>query len=507
MKSDIRVRFAPSPTGPLHIGGVRTALYNYLFAKKMNGTFILRIEDTDQNRYVPGTEKYIIDSLNWCNIPFDEGPGKNEKYGPYRQSERKSIYKEYAERLVRDGNAYYAFDTSDQLNEHRKHHETEGKTFVYNWHNREKGRLINSLVLPDDVTKKRIENGDDFVIRFKTPKDESLVLTDEIRGIINIDTNTLDDKVLFKSDGMPTYHLANIVDDYLMKISHIIRGEEWLPSLPLHVLLYNSFGWAVPKFAHLPLILKPIGKGKLSKRDGDKLGFPVFPLAYTNEKTGEVSRGYKEDGYFPDAFINMLSFLGWNPGTDQELFTLDDLITSFELSRVSKSGAKFNLDKTNWFNQQYLQNKTNNELTQLYETILKEKGLDFSYDFINKVVSLIKERAVFVKDFWTLSNYFFETPTSYNEKASRKQWKENTGELMKEVASLITSIDDFSSTTIEKTVKEWITSKEMGFGKIMQPLRLAMVGDMKGPHLFDIIEMIGKEESIIRIHKIINTLS
>ena len=507
MKSDIRVRFAPSPTGPLHIGGVRTALYNYLFAKKMNGTFILRIEDTDQNRYVPGTEKYIINSLNWCNIPFDEGPGKNEKYGPYRQSERKSIYKEYAERLVRDGNAYYAFDTSDQLNEHRKQHETEGKTFIYNWHNREKGRLINSLVLPDDVTKKRIENGDDFVIRFKTPKDESLVLTDEIRGIINIDTNTLDDKVLFKSDGMPTYHLANIVDDYLMKISHVIRGEEWLPSLPLHVLLYNSFGWPVPKFAHLPLILKPVGKGKLSKRDGDKLGFPVFPLAYTNEKTGEVSRGYKEDGYFPDAFINMLSFLGWNPGTDQELFTLDDLITSFELSRVSKSGAKFNLDKTNWFNQQYLQNKTNNELTQLYETILKEKGLDFSYDFINKVVSLIKERAVFVKDFWTLSNYFFETPTSYNEKASRKQWKENTGELMKEVASLITSIDDFSSTTIEKTVKEWITSKEMGFGKIMQPLRLAMVGDMKGPHLFDIIEMIGKEESIIRIHKIINTLS
>jgi glutamyl-tRNA synthetase len=374
-------------------------------------------------------------------------------------------------------------------------------------HNREKGRLINSLVLPDDVTKKRIENGDDFVIRFKTPKDESLVLTDEIRGIINIDTNTLDDKVLFKSDGMPTYHLANIVDDYLMKISHVIRGEEWLPSLPLHVLLYNSFGWPVPKFAHLPLILKPIGKGKLSKRDGDRLGFPVFPLAYTNKKTGEVSRGYKEDGYFPDAFINMLSLLGWNPGTDQELFTLDDLITSFELSRVSKSGAKFNLDKTNWFNQQYLQNKTNNELTQLYETILKEKGLDFSYDFINKVVSLIKERAVFVKDFWNLSNYFFETPTSYNEKASRKQWKENTGELMEEVASLITSIDDFSSTTIEKTVKEWITSKEMGFGKIMQPLRLAMVGDMKGPHLFDIIEMIGKEESIIRIHKIINTLS
>jgi glutamyl-tRNA synthetase len=507
MKSNIRVRFAPSPTGPLHIGGVRTALYNYLFAKKMNGTFILRIEDTDQNRYVPGAEKYIIDSLNWCNIPFDEGPGKNEKYGPYRQSERRSIYKEYAERLVKNGNAYYAFDTSDQLNEHRRQHELQGKTFIYNWHNRGKGRLINSLVLPSDVTKKRIENGDDFVIRFKTPKDESLILHDEVRGVINIDTNILDDKVLFKSDGMPTYHLANIVDDYLMKISHVIRGEEWLPSLPLHVLLYNSFGWPVPKFAHLPLILKPVGKGKLSKRDGDKLGFPVFPLAYTNEKTGEVSRGYKEDGYFPDAFINMLSLLGWNPGTDQELFTLNNLISSFELSRVSKSGAKFNLDKTNWFNQQYLQNKTNDELSKLYEIILKEKGLNSSYDYINKVISLIKERAVFIKDFWGLSSYFFETPSSYNEKASKKQWKENTGELMKEAASLISSIDDFSSSAIEEVIKNWISSKEIGFGKIMQPLRLAIVGDMKGPHLFDIIEMIGKKETVIRIHKIINTLS
>ena len=507
MKSNIRVRFAPSPTGPLHIGGVRTALYNYLFAKKMNGTFILRIEDTDQNRYVPGAEKYIIDSLNWCNIPFDEGPGKNEKYGPYRQSERRSIYKEYAERLVKNGNAYYAFDTSDQLNEHRRQHELQGKTFIYNWHNRGKGRLINSLVLPSDITKKRIENGDDFVIRFKTPKDESLILHDEVRGVINIDTNILDDKVLFKSDGMPTYHLANIVDDYLMKISHVIRGEEWLPSLPLHVLLYNSFGWPVPKFAHLPLILKPVGKGKLSKRDGDKLGFPVFPLAYTNEKTGEVSRGYKEDGYFPDAFINMLSLLGWNPGTDQELFTLNNLISSFELSRVSKSGAKFNLDKTNWFNQQYLQNKTNDELSKLYEIILKEKGLNSSYDYINKVISLIKERAVFIKDFWGLSSYFFETPSSYNEKASKKQWKENTGELMKEAASLISSIDDFSSSAIEEVIKNWISSKEIGFGKIMQPLRLAIVGDMKGPHLFDIIEMIGKKETVIRIHKIINTLS
>ena len=357
MMSNVRVRFAPSPTGPLHIGGVRTALYNYLFAKKHKGVFILRIEDTDQTRYVANAEKYITDALDWCRIPFDEGPGKNEKFGPYRQSERKELYREYANTLIKKGKAYYAFDTSDELNAHRKQHEETGKTFIYNWHNREKGRLVNSLILTEQATKKRIENGDNYVIRFKTPQDETLILKDEIRGSITIDTNTLDDKVLFKSDGMPTYHLANIVDDYLMKISHVIRGEEWLPSMPLHVLLYNAFGWDAPKFAHLPLILKPIGKGKLSKRDGDKLGFPVFPLAYTNEETGGVSLGYKESGYFSDAFINMLSLLGWNPGTEQELFSIEELITTFDLSRVSKSGAKFSLDKTNWFNQQYLQKK------------------------------------------------------------------------------------------------------------------------------------------------------
>ena len=325
MMSNVRVRFAPSPTGPLHIGGVRTALYNYLFAKKHNGVFILRIEDTDQTRYVANAEKYITDALDWCRIPFDEGPGKNEKFGPYRQSERKELYEEYANTLIKKGKAYYAFDTSDELNAHRKQHEEAGKTFIYNWHNREKGRLVNSLILTEQATKKRIENGDNYVIRFKTPQDETLILKDEIRGSITIDTNTLDDKVLFKSDGMPTYHLANIVDDYLMKISHVIRGEEWLPSMPLHVLLYNAFGWDAPKFAHLPLILKPIGKGKLSKRDGDKLGFPVFPLAYTNEETGGVSLGYKESGYFSDAFINMLSLLGWNPGTEQELFSIEEL--------------------------------------------------------------------------------------------------------------------------------------------------------------------------------------
>ena len=507
MMSNVRVRFAPSPTGPLHIGGVRTALYNYLFAKKHKGVFILRIEDTDQTRYVANAEKYITDALDWCRIPFDEGPGKNEQFGPYRQSERKELYREYANTLIKKGKAYYAFDTSDQLNAHRKQHEEAGKTFIYNWHNREKGRLVNSLILTEQATKKRIENGDNYVIRFKTPQDETLILKDEIRGSITIDTNTLDDKVLFKSDGMPTYHLANIVDDYLMKISHVIRGEEWLPSMPLHVLLYNAFGWDAPKFAHLPLILKPIGKGKLSKRDGDKLGFPVFPLAYTNEETGGVSLGYKESGYFSDAFINMLSLLGWNPGTEQELFSIEELITTFDLSRVSKSGAKFSLDKTNWFNQQYLQKKTDAELALLFSVILKNKKIKSSEGYVEKVVSLIKERAVFVKDFWSLSCYFFKTPEDYNEKASKKQWKEGTSALMNELIKVLTSIDDFSSKTIEETVKSWITSKEIGFGKIMQPLRLAIVGEMKGPHLFDIIDMIGKDEAVLRIKKIIKTLS
>lgn len=507
MMSNVRVRFAPSPTGPLHIGGVRTALYNYLFAKKHKGVFILRIEDTDQTRYVANAEKYITDALDWCCIPFDEGPGKNEKFGPYRQSERKELYREYANTLIKKGKAYYAFDTSDELNAHRKQHEETGKTFIYNWHNREKGRLVNSLILTEQATKKRIENGDNYVIRFKTPQDETLILKDEIRGAITIDTNTLDDKVLFKSDGMPTYHLANIVDDYLMKISHVIRGEEWLPSMPLHVLLYNAFGWDAPKFAHLPLILKPIGKGKLSKRDGDKLGFPVFPLAYTNEETGGVSLGYKESGYFSDAFINMLSLLGWNPGTEQELFSIEELITTFDLSRVSKSGAKFSLDKTNWFNQQYLQKKTDAELALLFSVILKNKKIKSSEGYVEKVVSLIKERAVFVKDFWSLSCYFFKTPEDYNEKASKKQWKEGTSALMNELIKVLTSIDDFSSKTIEETVKSWISSKEIGFGKIMQPLRLAIVGEMKGPHLFDIIDMIGKDEAVLRIKKIIKTLS
>ena len=506
MESNVRVRFAPSPTGPLHIGGVRTALFNYLFAKKHGGTFVLRIEDTDQTRYVANAEQYIIDSLDWCAIPFDEGPGKNEQYGPYRQSERKHLYKKYVDHLINNGWGYYAFDTSEQLDAHRKDHEEKGKTFIYNWHNREKGRLVNSLVLSEDEVQKRIENGEKFVIRFKTPQDEMLLLEDEIRGTIKIDTNTLDDKVLFKSDGMPTYHLANIVDDHLMEISHVIRGEEWLPSLPLHFLLYKAFDWNAPKFAHLPLILKPIGKGKLSKRDGDKLGFPVFPLEYTNEKTGDVSRGYKEDGYFADAFINMLALLGWNPGTEQEIFSLEELIQSFDLERVSKSGAKFSPDKTNWFNQQYLQTKSNKELADLFLPILAVKNVSTTENFVEKVVALIKERAVFVSDFWKLSDFFFEAPTEFDAKSSKKNWKETTPSLMNELIIIIEQIEDFSSSNIEVVIKEWITKKEIGFGKVMQPLRLCLVGALKGPHLFDIIEMIGKKQTISRIQYAIDTL-
>ena len=500
---NVRVRFAPSPTGPLHIGGVRTALFNYLFAKKHGGTFVLRIEDTDQTRHVANAEQYIKEALDWCKIPYEEGPGRNEKFGPYRQSERKDIYKKYAQDLIDTGKAYYAFDTAEQLDAHRKDHEEKGKTFIYNWHNREKGRLVNSLVLTKEEVQSKISNGEDYVIRFKSPQNETLILHDEIRGLIRIDTNTLDDKVLFKSDGMPTYHLANIVDDHLMQISHVIRGEEWLPSMPLHVLLYGAFGWEAPKFAHLPLILKPIGKGKLSKRDGDQLGFPVFPLAYTNKTTGEISRGYREDGYFEEAFINMLALLGWNPGTEQELFSLEELSEAFDLKRVNKSGAKFSPEKASWFNQQYLQTKENSELAALFTPILKEKGITKEAAFIEKVVSLIKERAVFVADFWELSNYFFEAPISYDEKAIQKNWKEDTAGLMKELIGIIESTVDFNSTNSEANVKAWITSKEIGFGKVMQPLRLSLVGALKGPHLFDIMEMIGKDETLLRMHNAI----
>lgn len=502
MSEKVRVRFAPSPTGPLHIGGVRTALFNYLFAKKHGGDFILRIEDTDQNRYVEGAEQYIIDALNWCGIPFDEGVSKDGGFGPYRQSERKDLYKQYADELIEKGNAYYAFDTSEKLDFHRKDHEAKGKTFIYNWHNRLK--LTNSLSLTAKETQVKIANGEDYVIRFKSPQDEKLVLQDIIRGEIHIDTNILDDKVLFKSDGMPTYHLANIVDDHLMEISHVIRGEEWLPSLALHYQLYDAFGWKAPEFAHLPLIMKPVGKGKLSKRDGEKLGFPVFPLSW-NE-----SVGYKEEGYFSEAVINFLALLGWNPGTEQEIFSLPELIEAFSLERVNKSGARFDPDKTKWYNQQYMQGKSNTELAELYCEILTQKGSDCAQpdklNHITQIVSLIKERATFVSDFWNLSDYFFIAPTTYGEKAVKKQWKEGTPEIMNHLVSVLESIDDFSSESVETLVKLWITEQELSFGKVMPPLRLVIVGDMKGPHIFDILTMIGKDETISRIKSAITSL-
>ncbi|WP_299121279.1 glutamate--tRNA ligase [uncultured Winogradskyella sp.] len=503
MSKNVRVRFAPSPTGPLHIGGVRTALFNYLFAKKHGGDFVLRIEDTDQNRYVDGAEDYIVESLNWCGIPFDEGPSKNEKFGPYRQSERKHLYKQYADELIASGKAYYAFDTSEQLDAHRKGHEAEGKTFIYNWHNREKGRLVNSLVLSEAETQAKIEAGEHYVVRFKSPQDETLHLKDIIRGDISIDTNVLDDKILFKSDGMPTYHLANIVDDHLMEITHVIRGEEWLPSLALHQLLYDAFGWEAPEFAHLPLILKPTGKGKLSKRDGDKLGFPVFPLEYT-APDGTISKGYKEDGYFPEAVVNFLAFLGWNPGTEQEIFSLEELIEAFDLETVHKAGARFDPDKTKWFNHHYMQQQLDLDLAKEFQSknILLS---DVDINYIALVVDLIKERATFVSDFWELSHFFFISPTSYNEKAAKKAWKEDTDTLMNELVSVIEKTQADSAETLRTSIKEWITFKEIGFGKVMMPLRLALVGALQGPDVFDIMFMIGKHESIKRIEIAINS--
>jgi nondiscriminating glutamyl-tRNA synthetase len=501
MTKQVRVRFAPSPTGPLHIGGVRTALFNYLFAKKHGGVFYLRVEDTDQNRYVPGAEEYIFEALKWLGIAPSESVGKNEKFGPYRQSERKELYKDYADALIASGNAYYAFDTNEALDTHRKQHEEAGKTFIYNHHNREK--LDNSLVISEEEMQKRIANGEHYVVRFKTPVDETLHLHDIIRGDIKFETNLLDDKVLFKSDGMPTYHLANIVDDHLMETSHVIRGEEWLPSMPLHVLLYRAFGWEAPEFAHLPLILKPIGNGKLSKRDGDKLGFPVFPLEWKTEEG--ISSGYREKGYFPEAVVNFLALLGWNDGTDKELFSLKELVEAFDLNRVHKAGAKFDPEKNKWFNHQYLIKRDNAALAKDFMPMLEEKGIKVSFEYAEKVVSLIKERAHFVSEFWEMSDFFFTAPTSYDEKAA-KNWKEDTSEIMSQLIDVLDDISDFTSVEIETKTKAWMTANEIGMGKVMQPFRLSIVGALKGPHLFDIVEMIGKEETVMRIKKAIANL-
>ena len=500
MSKPVRVRFAPSPTGPLHIGGVRTALFNYLFAKKHGGTFYIRIEDTDQTRFVAEAEAYIFEALEWLGIAPDETIGKNEKFGPYRQSDRKEMYKQYADELINSGSAYYAFDSSEKLDELRKQAETDGKTFIYNHTVRE--TLDTSLNVSREIVEARIANGEHYVIRFKTPVNETLHLQDIIRGEVNFETNLLDDKVLFKSDGMPTYHLANIVDDHLMETSHVIRGEEWLPSMPLHVMLYRAFGWEAPEFAHLPLILKPVGNGKLSKRDGDKLGFPVFPLEW---KTAEgTSKGYKEAGFFAEAVINFLALLGWNDGTEQEIFSLEELVEKFDLKRIHKSGAKFDPEKNKWFNHQYLQKQSDACLAESFKTILDKKGISTSLD-VTKIVSMIKERANFVTEFWDLADYFFEAPTTYAEKAV-KQWNEETPGLMQQVISELNKIEDFTSANIETLLKEWMTANEIGMGKVMQPLRLSLVGTLKGPHLFDIIEMIGKAETVKRIEKAIASL-
>jgi glutamyl-tRNA synthetase len=493
---NVRVRFAPSPTGPLHIGGVRTALYNYLFAKKNGGTFILRIEDTDLTRFVEGAEEYIMESLKWCGILVDEGINEGGKYSPYRQSDRKAIYRQYADILVDKGDAYYAFDTSEQLETLRKESEKSGNTFIYNAVTREK--LNNSISLVEAEWKDKLEKGVPFVIRYKMPHNEDIHFDDVIRGHIVVNTSTLDDKVLFKSDGMPTYHLAATVDDHIMEISHVIRGEEWLPSLPLHFMLYQSFGWEPPVFAHLPLLLKPDGKGKLSKRDGDKMGFPVFPLYWPY---GETAKGYREEGYYPEAFVNMIALLGWNPGTEQEIFSMDELIQAFSIERVGKSGSRFDPEKAKWFNHQYLQNKTNSQISIEFREFLRARGYHIDIFRLESLISLVKERVSFVKDIWEQTDFFFKAPETYDQEVIKKRWKDDSASLLLELRSVLENIDDFSAAVIEPIVKSWIEEKGYNLGSVMNAFRLVIVGASRGPHMFDIISWIGKEETLKRIDK------
>ena len=506
MNREVRVRFAPSPTGPLHIGGVRTALYNYLFARRHGGKMILRIEDTDSQRFVPGAEEYIIESLKWCGIEIDEGVGVGGPHAPYRQSERRDIYLKYAKQLVEADWAYYAFDTPEELEKLRAEAEAAGKTFAYNYEVREK--LPTSLSLAKEEVEARIARGDQWVVRFKMPENEVVKMDDLIRGHVEVNTSTLDDKVLYKSvDALPTYHLANIVDDHLMEVSHVIRGEEWLPSLPLHYLLYRAFGWTdtQPEFAHLPLLLKPTGSGKLSKRDGDKMGFPVFPLFWTSP-TGETSRGYREDGYLAGAFINMLSLLGWNPGTEQEIFSMQELIDAFSLERVSKAGARFQPDKAKWFNAQYMHNLSDEALAVYMQPILKAHGIEVSDEVAGKAAGIMKERMTLVTDMWDLTSFFFVAPTEYEEKLAKKQWKGENPAMLAELRGVLESIDDFSKENTEAVVRAWIEAKGFALGQVMNTLRLALVGAGKGPGMFDVTEFIGKEECLKRIDTILATL-
>lgn len=495
----VRVRFAPSPTGPLHIGGVRTCLYNYLFAKKHGGDLLLRIEDTDSQRFVPGAEEYIIEAFKWLGIKFDEGVGVGGDCGPYRQSERRDIYKKYVQQLLDADCAYYAFDTPEELETKRQ----QIPNFQYDSHTRMSG--VNSLTLSADEVKKRIESGEKYVVRVKIQPNEDVVVNDMVRGKVVINSNVLDDKVLYKSaDELPTYHLANIVDDHLMGITHVIRGEEWLPSAPLHVLLYRYFGWedTMPQFAHLPLLLKPEGNGKLSKRDGDRLGFPVFPLQWNDPVTGAISSGYRESGYQPEAVVNFLALLGWNPGTDQEMFSMQELIELFSIDRVSKSGARFNYEKGIWFNHEYLIKKSDEEVAQLFLPILKEKGYDCEMKRLTYIVSLIKERINFPADLWEQANFFFEAPTEYDEKSLKKRWKPESPQYLTELCDVLNGLDDFSKVEEnEKLVLDWVASKEYHLGTMMNSFRITLVGAAKGPHIFNIIDILGKEETLSRVRR------
>lgn len=496
----VRVRFAPSPTGPLHLGGVRTALYNYLFAKKMGGDFLLRIEDTDQTRFVPGAEDYIIESLQWAGMMYDEGPGKEGPYGPYRQSERKEMYKQYADQLIESGHAYYAFDTPHELEEMRERMSKAGMASPkYDHVTRE--YMKNSLTLPQDEVNSRLAAGEPYVIRMKIPRNEEVRLHDIIRGWVAVRSNEIDDKVLFKSDGMPTYHLANVVDDYLMKITHVIRGEEWLPSAPLHVLLYRYLGWedVMPQFAHLPLILKPEGNGKLSKRDGDRLGFPVFSLNWTDPFTGETSNGYRESGYLPNAFINILAMLGWHPTDNKELFTVDELVEAFSLERVSKSGAKFDPDKAKWYNQQYLRHENNAYLAERFKETLELKEIKADQHYIEQVCGLIKEKATFISDFWSLGHYFFIRPEKYDEKVVEKKWDDNAAKFMAALKDNFAALTNFNAEETQKTFEA--TAQDLGQkpGNYMQLFRVVISGEASGPAIWEMVAVLGKEEILTRI--------
>ncbi len=514
MERRVRVRFAPSPTGALHIGGVRTALYNYLFARQHGGDMLLRIEDTDSTRFVPGAEEYILESLKWLGIGIDEGLRAKESkvesqkskggieieavgnHGPYRQSERREIYHQYVDQLLNSGHAYYAFDTPEELEAKRK----EIPNFQYDARTRES--MTNSLTLGLDEAKRRIANGEKYVVRFLVEPNEDVTVHDLIRGDVVINSNILDDKVLYKSaDDLPTYHLANIVDDHLMEISHVIRGEEWLPSAPLHVLLYRAFGWqdTMPQFAHLPLLLKPDGNGKLSKRDGDRLGFPVFPLEFHNEKDGTVSSGYRESGYFPEAVINFLALLGWHNTGDQEIFSMDELIAQFSLDRVSKSGAKFDYEKGKWFNHQYLQMKSDDELADLFAPVLKQHGVTAEKALVAKVIGLTKDRVNFVPELWEQTNYFFVAPTEYDEKSLAKRWKEDSPRHMQELLELLEPQQDWSAEALDSLVMGWIAQKEYGVGLVMNAFRICLVGAARGPHIWAITDVLGKDETLRRV--------